>query len=244
MKDLDKTIVTGDSSLDGYEAWFEKDPEAAKRYTQAQHNGSLATGYGLLKRLPELSGGEVYPELRMLDVGGGSGAFSIATARKVKDASCVVLDLPNVVKVAEEIISKEEEQVQNRLSTLSMSATAPDQWMGIVENESFDVVLMSYVSGSIPAQGLSGLYRNAYRALKPGGIAIIHDFFVDNNGEGPKNAALWALTHVTVNPEGMGLRPGRITQLLLDEGFVSPKVDDMIPETTQLVVATRPNTRV
>jgi pimeloyl-ACP methyl ester carboxylesterase/ubiquinone/menaquinone biosynthesis C-methylase UbiE len=240
MKDLDKTIIKGDSSSDGYEAWFEKDPEAAKMYTQAQHNGSLATGFGLLKRLPELSGGERYPKLRMLDVGGGSGAFSIATARKVKDASCVVLDLPNVAKVAKEIISKEDEQVQNRLSTLSLSATAPDQWTGIVEDESFDVVLMSYVSGSIPAEALSGLYRNAYRALKPGGIAVIHDFFVDNNGEGPKNAALWALTHVTVNPEGMGLRPGRVTKLLLDEGFVSPKVDDMIPETTQLVVATKP----
>ena len=240
MKDLGKTIITGDSSSDGYEAWFEKDPEAAKRYTQAQHNGSLATGFGLLKRLPELSAGERYPKLRMLDVGGGSGAFSIATARKVKGASCVVLDLPNVAKVAQEIISKEDEQVQNRISTLALSATAPDQWMGIVEDESFDVVLMSYVSGSIPAEALSGLYRNAYRALKPGGIAVIHDFFVDNNGEGPKNAALWALTHVTVNPEGMGLRPGRVTKLLLDEGFVSPKVDDMIPETTQLVVATKP----
>jgi valacyclovir hydrolase len=240
MKDLDQTIIRGDSSSDGYEAWFEKDPEAAKRYTQAQHNGSLATGFGLLKRLPELSGGERFPKLRMLDVGGGSGAFSIATARKVKDASCVVLDLPNVVKVAEEIISKEDEHVQNRLSTLALSATAPGQWIGIVEDESFDVVLMSYVSGSIPMEALPGLYSNAYRALKPGGIAVIHDFFVDNDGEGPKNAALWALTHVTVNPEGMGLRPGRVAKLLLDEGFVSPKVDDMIPETTQLVVATKP----
>ena len=52
--------------------------------------------------------------------------------------------------------------------------------------------------------------------------------------------ALWALAHVTVNPEGMGLRPSRVTNLLLDEGFVSVKVDDMIPETTLLIVATIP----
>ena len=240
MKDLDKTIFTGDSSSDGYKAWFEEDEVAANRYTQAQRNGSLATVFGLLKRLPELSSRERYPELRMLDVGGGSEAFSIAMARKVKDASCVVLDLPNVVKVAEEIISKEDEQVQNRVSTLALSATAPNQWTGIVQDESFDVALMSYVSGFIPAEALPSLYSNAFRALKPGGMAVIHDFFVDNDGEGPKNTALWALTHVTVNPEGMGLRPGRVTKLPLDEGFVGPEVDDMIPETTQLVVATKP----
>ena len=238
MADLDQTILTGDSKSDGYEAWFEKDSEAAKKYTLAQHNGSLATGFGLHKRLPELS--SKYPNLQLLDVGGGSGAFSIATARKIKDSTCVVLDLPNVVKVAEDIISEEDEQVRNRLSTLALSATAPDKWNGIVPDESFHVVLMSYVSGSIPSEALSGLYRNAYSALKPGGMAVIHDFFVDNNGQGPKSAALWALTHVTVNPEGMGLQPGRVTQLLLDQGFVSPQVHDMIPETTQLVVAIKP----
>ncbi|MGK3747169.1 MAG: pimeloyl-ACP methyl ester carboxylesterase/ubiquinone/menaquinone biosynthesis C-methylase UbiE [Bacillariaceae sp.] len=238
MKDLDTTILTGDTSSDGYETWFDKDPDAAKRYTQAQHNGSLATGYGLLKRLPELSQGEKYPNLRMLDIGGGSGAFSVATARKVKDANCVILDLPNVIKVAEEIISKEDEQVRNRLSTVALSAADPGNWM--IEDESFDVVLMSYVSGSIPSDALSGLYQNAFRALRPGGMVVIHDFFVDNNGEGPKNAALWALTHVTVNPEGMGLRPGRIVKLLTENGLISPKVEDMIPGTTQLIVATKP----
>lgn len=116
MKDLDKIILTGDFLSDGYEAWFEKDPRTAQRYTEAQHNGSFATGFRFLRRIPELSQGEKYPKLRTLDVGGRSGALSIATARKVKDAHCVVLDLPRVVKVAEDILSKEDEQVKTRLS--------------------------------------------------------------------------------------------------------------------------------
>jgi acetylserotonin N-methyltransferase len=98
---------------------------------------------------------------------------------------------------------------------------------------------MSYISGSIPHEALPGLYRNAYRALKPGGIVIIHDFFVDNDGSGPTNAALWALAHCTVNPEGMGLRPNRIVQMLTEEGFVAPKVEPLIPNTTQTIVATK-----
>jgi hypothetical protein len=45
-----------------------QDPEAeaAHRYTEAQHNGSLATGYALWKRLPELIAS--HPNMRLLDV--------------------------------------------------------------------------------------------------------------------------------------------------------------------------------
>ena len=258
MTDLLETLESGSSSSHGYETWFESDPQAAERYTKAQHNGSLATARAMLKRLPELvERGEQQQQLgsllRMLDVGGGSGAFSIATARKIPNASCVVLDLPNVVSVAQGIIEQEPDAsvLQERISTLPLSASAPGDWYGVVEPESFDVVLMSYVSGSIPTQALLGLYRNAFQALKPGGMAILHDFFVNNHGQGPLNPALWALAHVTVNPEGMGLRPNRIVQLLCGSndcsdnstkgaGFIAPKVLDLVPETTQLIVVTKP----
>ncbi|CAB9525976.1 Valacyclovir hydrolase [Seminavis robusta] len=241
MEHLDTVLRTGDTAKHGYEAWFEADPEAARKYTEAQHNGSLATAYALHRRLPELA--TRFPNLRMLDVGGGSGAFSIATARKIEHAECVVLDLPNVTQVAADIIATEEESVKERLSTLSLSANDPGRWHGIVEDESYDVVLMSYISGSIPVVALPGLYQNAFRVLKPGGVAILHDFFVDNDGAGPTNAALWALAHTTVNPDGMGLRPSRIVEMLTQAGFVAPKVESLIPKTTQTIVATKPATK-
>jgi len=238
MRNLDVVMRMGNSASDGYEAWFEEDPDAAREYTLAQHNGSLATASALHRRLPDLA--ERFPRMQMLDVGGGSGAFSIVTAQRLPDAECVVLDLPSVAKVADEIIAREEESVRGRVRSLSLSANGPGEWRGLVGDRSFDVVLMSYVSGSIPAEALPSLYRNAFRALRPGGMAIVHDFFVDNNGKGPKNAALWALAHCSVNPEGMGLRPNRIIGMLAEEGFIAPKVESLIPKTTQLIVATKP----
>ena len=121
-----------------------------------------------------------------------------------------------------------------------MSATAPGKWHGLVPGESFDVVLMRCVSGPIPAAALLSLYENAFRVLKPGGVAVIHDFFVDNDGQGPLDAALLALAHVSVNPEGMGLRPHRIVGLLWEQGFVAPKVDNIIPGATQVILASKP----
>jgi len=245
MTHLYDIMESGTAATHGYEAWFEKDPDAAKRYTEAQHNGSLATGYALWKRFfaDYYDDSRDNNELLLLDVGGGSGAFSIAAARTIPNCSAVILDLPNVITVARDIIAKEKDPtVQKRLSTLALSATSPSQWQGLVKDNSFDLVLLSYVSGSIPVQNLAGLYANAFRALRPGGRLIIHDFFVDNAGDGPKSAALWALAHVTVNPEGMGLRPNRVVGMLGREGFVAPRVDDLILGATQIIVATKPLT--
>jgi hypothetical protein len=53
-----------------YASWF-SDPETANTYTQAQHNGSVATAKYMVKKKLSLEG-----VTSMLDVGGGSGAFS------------------------------------------------------------------------------------------------------------------------------------------------------------------------
>lgn len=235
LEDIDNTIKYGTEASHGYESWFDSDPVAAKNYTRAQHNGSLATAYALHKRLPELA--TEFPSMRMLDVGGGSGAFSIVTSRVIQDATAVVLDLPNVIETTKSIISEEEESVRRRVSTLALSATDPGSWENVVEEESFDVVLLSYVSGSIPSEALAGLYSNAFRALKPGGKAVIHDFFINNDGRGPPNAALWALAHVSVNPDGMGLIPKRIINILSEQGFIAPRVHELIPGMTKVIVA-------
>jgi hypothetical protein len=41
----------------------------------------------------------------LLDVGGGSGGFSLTLAQQWPDLHCTVLDFPNVCKVGEEFVS-------------------------------------------------------------------------------------------------------------------------------------------
>ena len=52
--------------------------------------------------------------MHMLDVGEGSGAFSIAAARKIPDATAVVIDFPYAIETEKSIISEEEEPVRKR----------------------------------------------------------------------------------------------------------------------------------
>ena len=63
------------------------------------------------------------------------------------------------------------------------------------------------ISGSVPEAILGALYKNAYKALKPGGRLLVHDFMVNDSLDSPALGALWALQHVTVNADGIGLCP-------------------------------------
>ena len=59
---------------------------------------------------------------------------------------------------------------------------------------------------------------------------------VDDSLTGPKLGALWALQHVTVNPEGVGLSPGDVSTRMLAAGFARTEGSEMIGGMTKLVI--------
>jgi len=98
-------------------------------------------------------------------------------------------------------------------------------------------VLMSYISGSVPESIIGALYKNAYKALKPGGRLLVHDFMVNDSLDGPALGALWALQHVTVNADGLGLCPENVISRMSDAGFQNAETMEMIHGLTKLIVS-------
>jgi hypothetical protein len=162
MGALPDVMSTGEAP--SYASWF-SDPETAKVYTQAQHNGSMATARYLVKKKLELGGVE-----SMLDVGGGSGAFSYVFTGATPGLKSTVLELPEVCRTGEGIKATMDPDVQSRVSFKELDATNPD-WP--VDDGSFDIVLLSYISGSVPEPVVGALYANAYKALKPGTVRAV-----------------------------------------------------------------------
>jgi len=213
-----------------YASWF-SDPDVAKTYTQAQHNGSIATAKYLVKKKLQLGGIS-----DMLDVGGGSGAFSYVFTEATPGLKSTVLELPEVCRTGESIRTQQSQDVQDRVQFVELDATSPD-WP--VEDSSFDLVLMSYISGSVPESVILPLYKNAYKALRPGGRLLVHDFMVNDSLDGPALGALWGLQHVTVNASGLGLCPAEIIDRMGQAGFDKSKCEsmEMIQGMTKLTVA-------
>jgi SAM-dependent methyltransferase len=212
-----------------YASWF-SDPEVAATYTRAQHNGSVATAKSLVKRL------SFEGVSKMLDVGGGSGAFSYVFCERNAGLSSQVLELPEVCATGNGIKAEQKQIVQEAVSFVELDATSPD-WP--VQDAAFDMVLMSYISGSVPEPIIGALYANACKALKPGGRLIVHDFMVNDSLDGPSLGALWALQHVTVNADGLGLCPKEIIDRMGAAGFDASKCEtmEMIHGMTKVVIA-------
>jgi len=199
--------------------------EEADYFTRAQHAGSLGPAAVVAKQV-DLAGAA-----RLLDVAGGSGAFSITLCHRFPDLRATVLDFPTVTPVAQRYIA--EAGLAERIEVLPGDALQ-SAWPGAQ-----DVVLLSYLMSAVAGEAIPRLARLAYDALRPGGQLLVHDFFVDDDREGPRGAALWFVLFL-FNPDAVSLTPGGLVTALAASGFTDVTVRDVIPGLTRLAIARKP----
>ncbi len=214
-----------DEATGSYAEWF-SDPAEARLYSESQHAGSLGPARQLVRAL-DLSGAK-----RMLDVGGGTGAFAITMCKAFPELSATVVEFPNVAKIGREFVEKAG--MSDRIRYVEgdgLKAEWPvDQ----------DVILMSYLLSGIPGDTHEGLIKRAYDHLAPGGQLLIHDFIVHADRTGPKLAALWQLQHTAFTPEARSVDDAWLAEAMQRHGFKDAVVETMIPEMTMLAKATKP----
>ena len=209
----------GEDATTSYADWF-SDPAEAKLYSESQHAGSLGPARQLTRAL-DLSGAR-----KMLDVGGGPGAFAITFCKAQPDLAATILEFPNVAALGRSYVEKAG--LGDRIQYQEGNALEADWPKGQ------DLVLMSYLFSGVPGEEHERLIRQAYEVLNPGGRVLIHDFVVDADRTGPKLAALWQLQHTAFTPEARSLDDAWLGQALGAAGFEQVKVGPMIPEMTML----------
>jgi (2Fe-2S) ferredoxin/2-polyprenyl-3-methyl-5-hydroxy-6-metoxy-1,4-benzoquinol methylase len=131
---------------------------------------------------------------RMLDVGGGSGAYSIAFARANPDLRVEAFDLPTVVPIAERHI--EEAKLSGRVTTRAGDLRTDDF------GEGYDLIFLSAICHMLGPDSNVGLFRRCFAALSPGGRIVVQDFVLGPDRTSPKSAALFALNMLVGTPEG------------------------------------------
>ena len=195
-------------------------------FSKAQHAGSLGPAQ-LMARRVDLGNATTF-----LDVGGGSGAYTLAFLRKNPTLRATILDFPQTVDTARRYAA--EAGMADRVTHVAGNAlTTP--WP-----KDQDVVLMSYVWSAVGAEDIRTLARRAFEALKPGGLVLVHDFMVDDRHEGPAFAAWYLLASLPDNPHAECLSPGFVEGCLRDAGFAIDRTEPMLAEITQLTRARRP----
>ena len=132
---------------------------------------------------------------RVLDVGGGSGAYAMAFVRASKGMSAVVMDLPNVIPLTRDHI--EREGLSNDVETAVGDYDRDELGTG------FDLVFLSAIIHSNSPDLNRALIRKGVKALNPSGQLVVQDFIVSEDRTGPPFSALFAL-NMLVGTEGGG----------------------------------------
>ncbi len=197
-----------------------------ERFSSAQHTGSLGPARLLARRL------NLKDRHKLLDMGGGSGAYSIAFCAANPGLRATILDFPETVETARRYAR--EAGLSDRIAHVGGNAIKVDWPTG------HDVVLMSYVWSAVGEADIAVLAKRAIEALPPGGLALIHDFMVDDAREGPPFAAWYLLGSILDNPTAVCLTPAHIERVLREAGFTIEGTESMLPGITMLTKASKP----
>ena len=164
---------------------------------------------------------------RMLDVGGGSGAFSIAFAKACPELRAEILDLGAVVPLAEDYIRAAGLQDRVRVRVGDMRTAD--------FGEGFDLVLLSAVCHMFGEDENRSLIQRCARVLLPEGHLVIREFILQEDRAGPPHAAIFALNMLVGTEHGNSYTEGQYRTWMQDAGLAAVTRPD--PEGDVIVAA-------
>ena len=147
---------------------------------------------------------------RLLDVGGGSGAYAIAVARAFPEARATVLEASPVDAIARRIVAAAG--LGGRIDVVTADMFA-DPWPADHDTHLFSNVLHDWNEADCRR-----LLEKSVAALPHGGRLLIHDMLLDDDKSGPLWAAEYSVLLTTVT-QGRLYSAAEIGDWLADLGM-------------------------
>jgi (2Fe-2S) ferredoxin/predicted O-methyltransferase YrrM len=148
---------------------------------------------------------------RVLDLGGGSGAYSIAFAKASAEVRCEILDIPEVVPLTAEYVS--QAGVSAQVSLRAGDMLTDDFGSG------YDLILLNAICHMFSEEQNRELFRRAQRALAPNGRLVVQDFILDPEKTSPQWAALFSLNMLVGTDAGASYNEAEYTAWMKAAGF-------------------------
>ncbi len=207
------------------EAWEtgQLSAEMARPITAFMNSHSMPAAVGVARH------GDFEGVTRLLDVGGGSGCFSIALAKRHPGLSATVMELPAVCELAKEYVA--EAGLTGRVDTVVVDMFRAAWPKG------YDAIFMSNIVHDWDLETNAQLFRSSYEALPSGGRIYLHEMLIADDGSGPISSAAYSML-MLAGTKGRQYGAGELQRLLEDAGFSDFRVQDTYGHFS-LVIATK-----
>ncbi|MGW0964946.1 methyltransferase [Streptomyces sp. NPDC002516] len=154
---------------------------------------------------------------RLLDVGGGTGAFPVGLCRRHPHLGATVLDLPHITAMTRE-----------KVAALGLTGTIGTHDGDFLSDEPLppghDVILLSMILHDWDEATGRRLLEKCHAALPEGGAVIICELVLDDDETGPAPAALMGLNMLVETRSGHNYTYGEYRRWLADAGFTDISV--------------------
>ncbi len=210
-------------ALDHPYRYFETHAEEAGTFLSAQHDGSTSLGYALARQF------DFSPFQCLLDLGGGTGTYTIEILKRYPHLKAIIFDFPPVCTLADNAL--QAAGLTERVQTVG----------GDYERDPLpdgpDVVLWSgNLHASSPERCRHVLTQ--LRAVLPAhGAILMHDYLLDDTGTGPLIPALLALHMTLVSEQGQVYSSAELRALLAQTGFTDIEIRPFLQGHSGLVSA-------
>jgi SAM-dependent methyltransferase len=189
--------------------------EDARRYHAATYSIGLGAGRRFAREV------DLAKRTRIMDIGGGSGAYCIAAAEEYAHIRAVVLDLPPVCEVAREFIA--EHGVAGRVEAMPCDFTR-DPFPA-----SCDVAIMASNLPMYSREMIAAVVAKAHDALLPGGEMHLIGETTNDERTGPWGPAYWGLGQAVSNSLGLAHSEADVIGYFERAGFAEIAIHEFIP---------------
>ena len=192
-------------------AWAEGQiaPDLAQAIAAYMHANCLPAALVAAQRLDLANVG------KLLDVGAGSGCFSIAFAQLNPRLQCTLMDLQAMCDIA--MGYARAAGVHDRIDGRAVDMFRQEWPRG------YDAIFFSNIFHDWDFETCASLASKAYAALPSGGRILVHEMLLEDTHDGPATATAFSF-YMLLSTKGQQFTAGELAKLLTDVGFAAIRV--------------------
>jgi hypothetical protein len=181
-----------------------ENPQFAESFIDGMNSRGTYLAKGIAKKI------NMSKYKRLLDIGGGSGIYSVVFLSEFNRLSATVYDKPPVEQIAQYCIKKHG--LESRMNTIGGNFFTDGIPTG------YDVHFLSHTLHDWNEGQVEETLKKSYLSLNEGGVLIVHDAHVNRDKSGPVSIAEYSVL-LMYSTEGKCYSTGEMENILQRVGF-------------------------